>query len=140
MASTLRAAIYQRLHDDSELRGLLGQPDGIYHRTAPVKTKVPYIIIHKQTGNPSWTFGGRRVDHLQQERWLVKAVCSGGTASPAEAVADRVDELLHDASLALDDALVLACLRVSDVDYGETSGPDRYHHVGAVYRIDTDPG
>jgi hypothetical protein len=139
MADTLRAAIYQRLSTDSELRQLLGQADGIYHHVAPATARSPYIVFQKQTGNPSWTFGIHRGDHLQQERWLIKAVCSGRSASPAEKAADRADELLHDAPLVLDDATVLFCRRVSDVDYPETSGPDLFHHVGAIYRIDTAP-
>lgn len=138
MAATLRAAIYQRLKSDPELLGLLGDDD-VYNDPAPAKAKSPYLVFTKQTGNPSWTLGTGRGDHLQQERWMVKAVCSGGSASPAEAVADRVDELLHDAPLVLDDARVLYCRRVSDINYPETDGPTVYRHVGAIYRIDTDP-
>jgi hypothetical protein len=139
MAATLRAAIYERLHSDAPLQGLLGTPGAIYHQVAPANTKSPYIILSKQTGNPYWTFGSRREDHLQRERWMVKAVCVGGSASPAEQAADRADELLHDAPLVIADTVLLYCRRASDIDYPETSGPDRYSHVGAIYRIDTDP-
>jgi Protein of unknown function (DUF3168) len=139
VALTLRAAIYQRLHNDADLAALLGTPGAIYHQVAPAAGVAPYIVFAKQTGNPSWTFGTGRGDHLQQERWLVKAVCSGGSAGPAEQAAERVDDLLHDAPLLLDNARLLYCRRVSDVDYPETSGASVFHHVGAIYRIDTDP-
>lgn len=139
MAATLRAAIYERLHGDSTLQGLLGAPDAIYHQVAPIKARSPYMVFAKQTGNPDWTFGTDRRDHLQLERWMIKAVCIGGSSTPAEQAADRADELLHDAPLIIANAELLYCRRVSDVDYSETAGPDVYRHVGAIYRIDTQP-
>lgn len=139
MASALRTAIYSRLHDDATLTGLLGDPDAIYHSVAPVGTATPYIIFAKQTGNPDWTFGDQPTDHLQHERWLVKAVGIGGTATPAEQVAGRIEELMHDAPLALPAGRVVYCRRASDVDYAEPNGPDLIHHVGGIYRISIDP-
>lgn len=139
MASALRTAIYERLATDPTMQGLLGAPDAIYHQRAPAGTAAPYIIFQKQTGNPEWTFGANRSDHLQHERWLIKAVCTGGSATPAEDAADRIDELMHDAPLQVAGATVRYCRRASDVEYPESNGPDLYHHRGAIYQIDTEP-
>lgn len=136
----IRQAIYERLFADAALRDLLGAADAIYHQIAPAKAKQPYVVIDKQTGNPvEASFGTGRRTSVQRDRWMVKAVCSGGSASPAEAAAMRIDELLYDAPLTIANNTLLLCRRISDVNYPETNGPDRYSHVGGIYRIDTQP-
>ncbi len=138
----VRAAIFQRLAADSTLVGLLARPPrgrtvSIYHRAAPLGARFPYVIFNAQDPDrPTWTFQDGRHD---TSLWLVKAICEGDDASPAEAVADAVDVVLNGAPLTVAGRRLLDIRRQSGVDYGETRDADQYHHVGGVYRVVTEP-
>lgn len=134
--SGVRTALYERLAGDQALTGLLSAPDAIYHQVAPQDTETPFVVFHKQTGTPRWQFGGGRVE---SELWAVRAVDMSASATRAEDIAARLDELLNDAELTIDGATLLAIFRESDIDYPETVGADTYHHVGGVYRVVTQP-
>lgn len=131
---SVRDALYTALAADATLGALLGDDDGIYHRQAPSEAAFPYVIFQKQAGSRTWSFAG---EPLKPEVWLVKAVTRGESADAAEAIDDRVEELLNDAALTVADHAHLYLRRESDVDYGERDGAEQYQHVGATYRVVT---
>lgn len=136
--NTIRSGIYARLAADVTLTALLATPTSIFHRRAPQEAETPFVIFHKAAGNPTWTFGDIS-DHLQRETWLVKGIDRAPSSGLAEDIAARVEVVLTDAPLVSAGHVHLYVRRESDVDYGEDDGADLYHHVGAVYRLVTQP-
>lgn len=128
-----RRAIYERLNSDATLDTLT---TGIHHAVAPQTAALPVVVFNRQAGTPTWQFAGA---HIQSDVWQVKAVDKAPSASRAEDIAARIDALLTDAPLEVDDRIVLAIYRESDVEFTETSDGQTYHHIGALYRVETEP-
>lgn len=134
--NTIRSGLYSKLAGDTTLGALLASPTAIYHRRAPQTARTPFVIFHKQAGTPSWTFAG---PPLLTELWMVKIIDRSSSASAAENAAARVVELLTDATLVTAGKRLLYIRHESDVDYGEDDGAELYQHVGALWRVITEP-
>lgn len=132
----VRAAIYERLTGDATLTGLLSSATAIYHQVAPQSAQTPFIVFHRQAGDPGWQFAGA---HVQSDLWTVKAVDRASSASRAEDIAARIDTVLTDAPLAVTGRDLLAVYRESDVTYPETTDGATYRHEGGQYRLQTSP-
>jgi hypothetical protein len=132
----VRSAIYARLTGDATLTGMLSTPTAIFHQVAPQDARTPYIVFHKQAGTPHWQFGGA---HIQHDVWTVKAITRDASATVAEDISARADEVLTDAPLAVDGRDLLAVYRESDVDYPEPVDGEIYHHVGFMCRLISAP-
>lgn len=128
----IRRALYQVLAADATLDGLA--TGGIHHRTAFQGAAPPYVIFHRQSETAIWSM----TDAIENDLWLVKGVCRGGDAGPAEDIADRVRDLLDDASLTVAGRDHLYLRHETGVDYGENDGGELYHHAGSVFRLVTE--
>jgi hypothetical protein len=126
----VRVALYGRLADDSNLTALLSDPTAIFHRKAPAGSVPPYVILNRQSGIERWTFG----EGFQEAMWLVKGICRGESAAPAEAVDSACRPLLHKVRLDIPGGR-LTVIRESDVDYGEPADGEEWQHVGGLYRL-----
>lgn len=133
--SPVRTALHARLAGFEPLTGLLSSPASIWHRRAPREARPPFVLFHKQAGNPRWTFR----EHTQWDLWLVKAVDRGLTAERAEAIAKQIDVCLNDHELTITGHRLLVLRRESDVSYPEPDGADLLHHEGGLYRLVTQP-
>lgn len=142
-ATAIRRALYGRLAGDTTLTGLLGTPPAgyaksIFYQEAPDAAGFPFVVFAKQSGVP--TYANATKPAFESEVWLVKAVDRATTADRAEAIADRADALLADASLSIaGGATVMWLRRQSDVDYPELVGGVRYAHTGSLYRLVFEP-
>lgn len=135
----VRRAIYGKLAGDTTLNGLLGAPPApythaIYYELAPKTEGFPYVIFQKQSGTPVYAMvnGGSAYDN---DLWLVKGVDRAQSVDGAEAVAERIDALLQDASLSISGLSLMYLRRDSDIAYSEVDEGVRYEHAGALYRI-----
>lgn len=126
----VRVALYERLTGDETLVGLLSAAGEIHHAKAPAGSEPPYAIFNKQAGTDLWVFG----PSSERAVWLVKGVCRGLKADPAEAIDARCRELLDRTKLAVPDGK-FTILRESDVRYGEPSDGEEWWHVGSLYRV-----
>lgn len=138
--SATRTALYDRLVGDATLTDLLGTPAegftaAIYHQVAPQDAESPFVVFQRVPVPRNWQFGGA---YLAADLWMVKAVNRGG-ASVAEAIADRIDAILTDQPLVIDDATCLAIYQDAPIDYPEIDGADQWHHCGGNYRVVTQP-
>jgi hypothetical protein len=138
MSTPVRRAIYGKLAGDTTLTNLLGTPatgfsKSIYHAEAPAGAGFPFIILNKQSGIPTDTFGTPSA--FEDDIWLVKGIDRSTTADTAEAIAARVKALLNDATLTISGATHLYLRRQSDVEYLETAEGVRYAHSGSLYRL-----
>jgi hypothetical protein len=71
-----------------------------------------------------------------QSVWLIKGVCQGYDASPAEAIDKRCRVLFDEVQFSVDGHTVTS-LREGGVDKGEPKDGELYQHVGSLYRIYT---
>jgi hypothetical protein len=130
----LRSALHTYLTADTTLMALVS---AVHHQEAPQDAAPPpYALFERVAGIADWTFSGPA---MADARWLFEGVCMGGDSGPAEAIAARLDTLLNGAPITVSDRRVLYLRQVSVVDYPRRDGADRYYHVGAIYRVVTQP-
>jgi hypothetical protein len=132
----VRVAIRAQLTADATLTALLSTAGAIFHRVAPRDAVPPYVIFDRQAGTEKETFGG---EAGEGQVWLVKGICRGLDAGPAEAIDARVKTTLNLAELVVDGKPVQSVRRESRVEFGEADGAEQFHHVGALYRVDVQP-
>lgn len=103
----------------------------VYHSLAPQETGLPYAIMQpQQPGVDAYTFGaGREIS----ADWVVKIISDRQWPGQAINLFSYVDGLMQDAALSVAGWSVLRCRRVSAIQYVD---PDRFWHVGGVYRVD----
>ena len=131
-ASQIPNALYQWLSEDPTLAALLSAPEAIFPKEAPEETEYPFVVFQQVSGVKERGFH----DHSARNQiWLVKGVCRGGDPSPAEEIDKRIEELLDDASLPLEDGHLIGLLRESDVPAHEIDGGEVVTHAGGLYRV-----
>lgn len=123
--------IYATLSADATLTGLVSTR--IYDGLAPQGGALPYVVYNHMGGADLLGIGAIRV--FANGLYQVKAVCKGNSYAPAKAIADQVDELLHGASGATTDGVVLACVREQPLALIEQQDGIEYRHVGGIYRL-----
>jgi len=129
----IRAALYGRLNHSSVVGS--GLATGIFHKRAPATAAFPYVVFHKQDGRPMWSMA----DFMQWDLWTVKAVDRSPSAATAETIAAALKARLFDATLTITGSEHLYLRWTEDVDYPEDDGGELIHHVGAVWRLVSDP-
>jgi hypothetical protein len=139
VSAPIRRALYGKLAGDTTLGALLAQPPSgwshsIYHQQAPEGAQFPYVIFQKQSGTPAYALGAKAYD---EELWLVKGVDrqADGDADPVDAISARLDALLTDAALSISGRTQLYLRRISDVEYPEAHGDQRFLHAGFLLRL-----
>lgn len=136
----LNTALYTKLDTDrqSVVAGSLGVLGvlGVYDKLAPQGQAMPFVTFHKQAGDDTYRFGGRA---WRTFLYLVKSVSQGESSKTGNDIAERLDALLTDSGLAVTGYTTMLIQRESDIDYDEVDGGERYHHIGALYRILLDP-
>lgn len=140
MSTATRRALYGKLAADTTLNGLLAAPaqgysKSIYFQQAPANATFPLVIFQKTAGVPTDTF--TRPGFMNGDTWLVKGVDRSSTADTVEAVADRLNTLLNDATLSISGLSLLYLRRQSDVEYPEIDEGVMYRHCGALFRLVT---
>jgi hypothetical protein len=107
----------------------------VFHTLAPQGSAVPYAIMQpQQPGVDAYTFGaGREIS----ADWVVKVISDRQWPGQAINLFSYVDGLMQDAALSVTGWRVLRCRRVSAIQYQD---PDRFWHVGGVYRVDLSKG
>lgn len=125
----VRVALANALKEDAGLKKLA---TGVHHRKAPKGSVLPYVVFHKASGVPTWSFGGPPID---RDVWLVKGV---GTRDDAEAIDERCKAVLNGASLDIEGKAHQDLRHISDVDYDEEIKGERIDHVGAEYKLDSE--
>ena len=138
MSTATRRAIYGKLAGDTTLNNLLGTPPtgyskSIFYQEAPSGAQFPLVILNKQAGVPTETFGVPAA--LDTDTWLVKGVDRSTSADVAESIQARIAALLNDAALSISGATTLYLRRQSDQEYVEVTDGVRYQHAGSLYRF-----
>lgn len=135
----VRRAIYGKLAGDTTLNALLGTPSSghskaIYYQLAPDGAAFPYVVFQKQAGTPTYAMV-RGTSAFDEDVWMVKGVDHSKSADAVEAVAQRLDVLLTDATLSISGATLLYLRRESTIDYSELDSGEVYRHSGALFRV-----
>lgn len=112
----------------SKLGGTAASP-AVYYALAPQGSQPPYIIVQRLSAVDEYTFTGQGVSAdyvvkvVSNRQWPVEAWNAYGT----------VHSTLQDASLSITGFTALRCERRSTVEYID---PERYWHVGGIYRVE----
>lgn len=139
----VRRALYGKLAGDTTLNNLLASPPAgrsksIYYNYAPDAANFPFVVFQKQAGTP--TYANASKPAYESDVWLVKAIDQNSTADRADAVADRLDDLLTDGTLSIAGGdTVMWLRRESDVVYEEVEDGQVFVHSGSLYRLIYEP-
>lgn len=108
----------------------------IYSEMAPEDAIFPCIIFSmRPTARDVMGVGPNRImAHLV---YSIQAVGQYESYSPLQAIADRIDVLLHGAkgNVASGAGSVLGCVRDGELRYPEVEDGVQYRHLGGLYRI-----
>lgn len=105
-ANALLRAIHQRLSDDAGLTALIG-PDGIRDRLLP-RPKLPAVVFGELQSRDLST-----VTEPGEEHFITLEIWSDGEGRrQAQEIAGRVDVLLHDVALPLQEGVLVSLLRI----------------------------
>lgn len=132
----VRSAIRAHLAGDVAITAKLSSAEAIYHRQAPSAAVPPYVIFDRTAGTERATFGG---EAGEGQVWIVKAICRGMNAAPAEDIDVALKARLNLAELVVGGKAVQSCRREGRIEYPENDGGETFHHVGGTYRVDVQP-
>jgi hypothetical protein len=126
--------LYARLTADAAL--VAAATGGIHADLAPQGTTSPWVIFQFQGGadvagvNPSTRI-------LVNGLWVVKGVVEAETyQGVAQAIADRIDAVLHGASGSVAGLTIESCAREAPLRYVELlEGGPQVRHLGGQYRV-----
>lgn len=126
----VRIALVKLLKADATLGDIC---NGVFVGKAPQPTNTPYCIVTKMSGVPDWTLAG---EPTRSEVFFVKGV---GSPNQGEAIDLRCKQLLgRDLDLDIEGREFLSCFWIRDVDYEDPTDGERFQHVGAEYRIQSE--
>lgn len=129
------AFIYNRLATDATL---LAVPiGGVFRGIAPDNTAAPYIIMALQGGHDVLGSGGARI--MADLPIQVSAFAPAGLMNTLQAVADRLDALLDQASGTTSDGRVLAIRRQQIINLDEPVNGVTWTRLGGIYRTWASP-
>jgi hypothetical protein len=133
----VRTAITEILLAESDLTDLLDGLGGIgvFFENAPQKAGYPYVLLHKQSGGPEYTFG----DWHDSEVWIVKGVDRAAGADTVDDIDVQLRQILQDAPLNIAGYDTLWFRRESDISYTETEVGAVIHHRGCQWRLEMEP-
>lgn len=114
----------------SALGGTASSP-AVYYALAPQGTEPPYVIFQRQAGADEYTFTSQTVN----TEYVVKVVSNRNWPTEARAAYGTVHNTIQNAALSMTGFTLLRCERVSTIEYID---PDRYWHVGGIYRIEAE--
>lgn len=135
----LRAAIGRKLLGDEALCALLSSPTEVHEDKAPTNATYPYAIFRIQSPERPEMAMGLTVTS-EESVWLVKGVCRGVDSGQAEDIRTRAIEVLHNASLEVDDKQLLLCMWDGGMPpYSEDDSGATIYHRGALFRVTVAP-
>ena len=130
----IRAALGAYLSGDDELMAIA---TGVHEEVAPAKAVYPYVIFARQApGRLIWSMR----DYFREQLWLVKGICRGSDAAPAESIDRRCEALLRDADLIIAGGRLMDLRRESDMlPLGRPDNGEVVYHRGGLYRLQVEP-
>lgn len=107
----------------------------MWRGVAPDTVRGTWITFSQAGEADTYTLAARATEvHV----YLVKAITPGGSAGPAWAAAERVEELVTDQPLSV--AGLMEVRRETVVTLTETDGGEAFQHAGGTYRFTTNRG
>ena len=136
--SVAESWIYSTLQPDATIQSGLGAADQLYNSDVPDDQSAwPIILYTLYVSDDLMGVGPARIKSTLQ--YVIRAVGRDVPFTALDALASRVDFLLHGASgTASSGGTVLSCIRLRTFSLTETtSDPSvRYRHLGGIYQIE----
>jgi Protein of unknown function (DUF3168) len=134
------SAIKTVLEDDGLLNGYVGV-GRVFDTLAPQNQARPYIVVSLQADTPRRFLGqaigppgGPNATSGDDYVILIKAITDSGSIAAADAIENRVSELLEHRVLTVAGRSHVTMHREGDVRFVETDDGVRYNHSGAQWR------
>lgn len=119
------------LEADGTLMGMLN--GGVYLRTTPTTAGLPLVKIDIQDREDLMVVEMHRI--WSNITYLVRGVTRGPDWTEVQAIANRIDQLLHRANGSSTDVNVQQVYREETFTDETVEGGDLYHHAGGIYRL-----
>lgn len=124
--------LWDTLSADATLMGLVD--NSLSGTLSSEALTVPYVTFLMQSSRDVVGNAGQRIstDNL----YVVKGVTQSGSWDDGEAIAERIDALLHRPSAVMTSGSgSLTCIREQIVQYPEVQDGIQYRHLGGIFRI-----
>lgn len=138
LSEKVRVALYSKINVSGVTSLATG---GVYHLTAPVGAKLPYVTFNRQAPAPvTYSFGNTRI--AENDLWLIKAVCDEDSSTTKEPQ-QLNEEILSAIETTVGNSLTLSggsvtwnVERFADIpEYLETYNDRLIYHNGFLLRI-----
>lgn len=135
MSESMTAArwIYSTLAADATITAAV--TNKIFDNEAPQGVTTPYIIFQQYVPSRS-SLGLGAVRIKENVQYVVKLVQVTNSYSAMEAVADRIDELLHAKQTTIASGVILSCVRLNEIKYAEPDEGVVFRHLGGIYALE----
>jgi len=140
VSNAVSEAVFTLLSGDNTLVSYLasppsGYPASIFESMAPQGASSPYISFGQYTGNPDYTL---KVKVRDSYLYRIIATVQGPERSMKDAtqIAERVEQLLFDADLAVSGKTLMMCRKYVDLTNDDIVEGVLHFYAGALYRIE----
>lgn len=132
--SAIDAAVIAVLANDSSLTSLA--PGGVFRDVAPQGVSVPFVIVSQMAHEDRYGVGSSRAA-FEIVTYLAKVVDQSNSGTNAQTAANRVNTLLHGATLSATGYHAMLCERTERVAYVEVDDQSdrRWQHRGGMYEV-----
>ena len=130
--NALSAAVYAKLNV-SALNDLLADTElpSIYQAQAPDNALYPFVVFNKMSDTEDNESAHRVINTIYQVRGYTKA-----NMKAAQAIAEVVDGLLHNATLSITGYAQLRLVRIGGVEFVENQqSTDKVFSAGSLFRL-----
>ena len=108
------------------------EASGVFNSIAPPDQAYPFVTFHEQSDQTSYVYTERSWDDLVYE---VKAITRGDSTTEANDLARKIELVLTDNDLVLDEGTTMYLRKVSGFSYPEMDHGERFNHAGGLYRV-----
>lgn len=130
-------ALIAKLAGDATLATLA--PGGVFREVAPQGVAEPYVIVQLIGHRDDYQLN--RAQAFEDCTYMVKAVQQANSGTAVQAVADRVQALLHNGTLTITGYRLVNLMRTERIAYVEIDEDRdrRYQHRGGLYEVLVEP-
>lgn len=123
--------LYETLTGDAAIAGMVGA--GVYSDAAPSSATYPMVLFAMLSATDLRVVGPARI--WSNMLYVVRGIHETSSKAALDALASRIDAVLHAAAGSTDGGSIYACVRERPYQLSETLSGRRFMHLGGVYRL-----
>lgn len=130
-ATTAEEFLVSTLTGDATLMAQL--PGGVWNIEAPEGTPYPFLVFQFMSGNDFAAVGALRI--WTNMIYLVKVIADAADFDSLNAVAARLDAVLHGTSGTVSSGVVWSCTREQTIRLPDQLANRQFRQAGGLYRL-----